>query len=147
MTEKPESSKPNTITKTKRLTPTDLRDIEMVKEMLLNPDKPAYQAYMKTRKTTNAHAARVETARVLAKPSVQAMLSEFDVESQATIVEMMNQRDDKRLAFDAAKDIQDRVYGKAKQSVEVNSTSISLSIDLSGQSQPILDVPAEKTDS
>lgn len=66
------------------------------------------------------------------KPNVQAYLADHDEESQQTIIEMQKQREDKRLAFDAARDIQDRIHGKSKQSVEVNSTSINLSIDLSG---------------
>lgn len=66
------------------------------------------------------------------KPQVQAYLRDHEVEAQQTIIEMQQQREDKRLAFDAARDIQDRIHGKAKQMVEVNSTAISLSIDLSG---------------
>ncbi|SRR6266542_1796458 len=90
------------------------------------------KAVMEAYPNANYVSARSMAAENFAKPRIQAYLADHEEEAQQTIVEMMNQRDDKRLALDAAKDIQDRVHGKAKQMVEVNSTSVSMSIDLTG---------------
>lgn len=72
------------------------------------------------------------------KLHVQAYLANADDESQGVIVKSMQQLTDRRLAFDAAKDIQDRLHGKATQRVEAQSTSVKLMIDLSGQGVPEL---------
>lgn len=81
--------------------------------------------------------ARSMAGENFAKPRIQAYLADHDMESQQTIIEMQKQREDKRLAFDAARDIQDRIHGKSKQMVEVNSTAISLTIDLSGGAESL----------
>lgn len=82
--------------------------------LLDNPKLSATKAALRAYDTTRGTAAQIGMENLL-KPTVQLYLEQHDYESQSTIVEMMNQRTDKRLAFDAAKDIQDRVHGKAMQ--------------------------------
>lgn len=100
-------------------------------ELLKDKKLSATQAILRTYNVTpKGSTARTIAAQNLAKPSIQAYLSTHDHESQLTIVEMMKQREDKRLAFDSARDIQDRLHGKATQRTEVKTTGITLNLDL-----------------
>jgi phage terminase small subunit len=102
--------------------------------LLDNPKMSATQAALKTYgkpdKPATYNTARDIASENLSKPHIQLYLQNHDYESQSTIVEMMKQREDKRLAFDAAKDIQDRVHGRATQRVEQHTEGITLHIDL-----------------
>ena len=123
----------NTLSKQPKLT---RKQQAFVNELLQDTKLSATQAAMRTYGTTDKpmsyDTARAVAAENLTKPSIQQYLSDHDFDSQTTIVEMMKQREDKRLAFDAARDVQDRIHGKATQRVETVNTGINLSIDLTG---------------
>ncbi len=114
-----------------KLTPKEklMADTYLNSNKLISKTKAVQIAYPNVK---NAITAGAMASQNFKKLRIQAYLADHDVDSQQTIIEMQQQREDKRLAFDAARDIQDRIHGKAKQMVEVNSTAISLSIDLSG---------------
>lgn len=100
-------------------------------KLLDNPKMSATQAVRETYNIKQeGSTARTMAAQNLAVPSIQQYLNSHDYESQSTIVEMMKQREDKRLAYDAAKDIQDRIHGKATQKVEQTTVSLSFGMDL-----------------
>lgn len=98
--------------------------------LLNNPKMSATKAALQTYNTTKDYVAKNIASENLTKPNIQSYLAKHDNTAQHTIVEMMNQREDKRLAFDAARDIEDRVHGKATQRVEQHTTGVSLVIDL-----------------
>lgn len=139
------SKSPKDVPAFKPLTPKEkiMADTWLKAEKKISKTKAAQVAYP----TATYDSARQLAASGFAKPHVQAYLADHDQEAQQTIVEMMQQREDKRLAFDAARDLEDRIHGKAKQQVEVNSTSVSMTIDLTGgvlsPSEALLE---EKTD-
>lgn len=100
-------------------------------KLIDNPKMSATQAILQTYNVkSEGSTARTVAAQNLAKPSIQAYLDKHDYESQTIIVKTMKQTDDKRLAYDAARDIQDRLHGKAKQSIETTTTGVTLTIDL-----------------
>lgn len=124
------SKSPNDVPAFKPLTPKEkiMADTWLKAGKRISKTKAALEAYP----NAGYESAKVLAHRGFSKANVQAYLANHDEEAQGTIVEMMQQREDKRLAFDAARDLQDRIHGKAKQQVEVNSTSVSMTIDLTG---------------
>ena len=83
------------------------------------------------------HVARQIARENLHKPAISTYLSKYNYEADETIVQMMGLRDDdnvakKRLAFDAAVEVKDRVEGKPTQRTEQISTAVNINIDLTG---------------
>lgn len=103
---------------------------ELLNDKKLSATQAALRTYGKTAQPTTYRTARQIATENMAKPSIQSYLNSHDYESQAVIVKSMTQEADKRLAFDAARDIQDRLHGKATQKVEQTSTGVTLVIDL-----------------
>lgn len=80
----------------------------------------------------------------LAKPRIQRYLELHNQEAEETVMEVMryskeygknNTREGAsyaKVALDSAKDIQDRVKGKATQRIEQRSVGLVLTVDLSG---------------
>jgi hypothetical protein len=90
--------------------------------------------------------ARTVAAQTLAKPSVQMALAQYAQKAEDTLIEVMayskeygrtkSQQKGQGSAYAAvaariADSVLDRVHGKAKQSIDVTSTSVNLNIDLS----------------
>jgi len=127
-------TKPRTTTRIKDLPPAQrplTRKQKLFADTLIqNPKLTGTEIVQEIYNTSTKNAATVIASDNLTKANIQLYLAKHDVQAQETITEMMLQREDKRLAFDAAKDIQDRLHGKAKQAVDINSTSVSLTIDL-----------------
>lgn len=91
--------------------------------------------------------ARMMGSENLAKPSIQMELAKYSGTAESTVLEVMEYSKEygrKRsgakgqgaayanVALHAAKDILDRVHGKATQRTETTSTSVTLNIDLTG---------------
>ena len=120
----------DTDTSNKQLPKLTRKQASFVKELLSDSKISATQAVKKTYNVTSDGSARQLASENLTKPSILMHLQNHSTEAEIRVLEMMKQDDDKRLAFDASKDILDRVHGKATQRVETQSTSVNISIDL-----------------
>lgn len=79
------------------------------------------------------------------RPMVLALLNEHEREAQESVLDVMRYSKEHgrsgtkdgaqyaRVALDGANSLLDRVHGKAKQQIEVQSTTLAISIDLTGQ--------------
>ena len=95
-----------------------------------NPKASATEAAAQTYNVSTRKSAEVIASENLGKPEIQAYLAKADDHSQMVILQSMYSKDE-RLAFDAARDVQDRLHGKATQRVEQHSTSVNLNLSLS----------------
>lgn len=120
--------------------------------ILNNPTITGIEAVQKAGyKVKNRHTAEVIASENLRKPEIMAYLSNHVDKAQTVVVEAMGatrkqygfnpdtksmelvgEDDDHAIRLRAADSLLDRIYGKAKQSVEIQSTTVSISIDLSG---------------
>jgi phage terminase small subunit len=114
-----------------------------VQYLLENPKDSATKAAIAAYNVTTPHSAEVMAQENMRKPAIMAVLADHAIEAENTVVEFMKQRDDKRLAFDASRDLLDRTHGKATQRMEVQSTAVSITIDLTGMSldNSVIDSP------
>ena len=106
--------------------------------LIANPKHSATEAATQTYQVSNRKTAEVIASENLRKPSIQNYLAKYDDMAQITVVDVMqNSRSLKdepahaRVALDSAKDVLDRLHGKATQRVETQSTSVNLNLDLS----------------
>ena len=88
-------------------------------------------------KTLDNMASRIEK-----RPQVLAVLQAHEIEAQETVTDVMQYSRDigrnggkeggqyARVALDGANSLLDRIHGKAMQSVQVQSTSVNINIDL-----------------
>jgi len=110
--------------------------------LLANPKMSATQAAHLTYNSINKKTSSVIATENLAKPSIQVYLEKHaDTALQDNIeiakyAKEYGMTGDKQgasyasVAMNINKDILDRTYGKAKQQVDINSTAVSLTIDL-----------------
>lgn len=136
MTKKPAVSPLKPLTRKQKL---------FVQHIIDNPKSSGKAAAIAAYNTTTEKSAEVIASENLRKPEIMAFLDEHARLAKETVLDVietsrrhMNSGTKDGAAYAAValnggKDILDRVYGKAKQSLEVNSTSITLSIDLSGR--------------
>ena len=115
------------------------------KELIQNPKISNTEAAMRTYDTTKG-TARLIAHNNMKNPLVQAYLEEHSQTAQDAMMEILdNSRkfakggdkvgaDYANVAVNVAKDIMDRVHGKATQKVEQTTQTVSISIDLSGDS-------------
>ncbi len=101
-----------------------------VDEILNDPKISATQAALKTYDVNNDVTAASVGYENLRKPQILQYLADHAKDAEMTVIEHMHQRKDKRLSFDAAKDVLDRTHGRATQRTEVTSTGVNLTIDL-----------------
>lgn len=71
-------------------------------------------------------------SEILHKPKTLAYLESKTAEAEQVIVQTMSNKKDRRLAFDAAREVLDRTHGKAVQKTEVSGNFLNVNIDLSG---------------
>jgi len=91
--------------------------------------KNATQAYKVVHPDASDVTARTNAYKLLQKPASQIYLQEHISKAKETIVELMSSdKDDIRLR--SAVDILDRTHGRATQRTEVQTTGITLNIDL-----------------
>lgn len=105
------------------------KSIATLDEIIANPKAPNTDAYLKTHPTISRDSARASVAELLAKPSAQIYLQKHISLAKQKIVHLTRDGKDE-VALRAAQDILDREYGKAKQSVEMHTTGVTLTIDL-----------------
>lgn len=101
-----------------------------VDELLKNPKLSQTEAYMRTHKTTNARSAGVSASKLLAKPNILIYMEEHVDMARNKVVQLMNTASREDIQFRSAQDVLDRVYGKPKQAVELQSKVLKINIDL-----------------
>ena len=87
------------------------------------------EAYMRTHPTNNRNSARANVAELLAKPSAQIYLENHVNKAKETIVKLLDS-DKEDIQFRAGEAILDRQLGKATQRTEVQTTGVTLHLDL-----------------
>jgi len=99
----------------------------------------ARQAYnLKGTKKQIAKTSSVIAAENLAKPSIVTELSKYNNLIENTLINTINDYKEseklgqRTLAVDTAKYVHDKIHGRAKQQLDVNTTSVSINIDLTG---------------
>jgi phage terminase small subunit len=105
-----------------------------VQHLLDNPKDSGTKAVLATYNTKSENTAAVQAHDNLSNPKILAILGNAAEAAQNRIVELMHQDKDKRLSFDASRDVLDRTFGKATQRIESTSTSVGITIDLTGMS-------------
>jgi hypothetical protein len=129
----------------KKPRPLTRKQAAFVRELVENPKQSATKAAAKTYSVSNLNVARSMAAENLAKPAVMLELAKHSKTAEQALTEVLSlssQRmtEDKPRAVDwavntrqTADSILDRIHGKAKQSVDVTSTAVTLNIDLSSE--------------
>jgi phage terminase small subunit len=155
MTSKPKSSDslPGT------LKPLTRKQQIFVQHLIDHPKASAKSAAQAAYNVTTEKSAEVIASENLRKPEIVAYLENHAQDAKSTLLEVMRYSKEHgktfskegaayaAVAVNASKDVLDRVYGKAKQQVEINSTAVTLSIDLSGGNQTASSIiEGEETD-
>lgn len=111
--------------------------------LLAHPKSSAKEAAQHAYNLSTGRTAEVIGSRELRKVEVQAYMQSHAKVAQDTLLEVMKVSRDyakgggkegasyASVALTGAKDVMDRVYGKATQNINTNSTSVNLNIDLS----------------
>lgn len=120
----------DTTASTKQLPKLTRKQANFVKGILENPKLSGTEIASQVYNVRNRNVAESIASENLRKPAIMLHLQNHSAEAELRVLEMMKQDEDKRLAFDASRDILDRVHGKATQRVEQQSTSVNISIDL-----------------
>lgn len=89
------------------------------------------EAYIRTHRTNNRHAASVEASKLLAKPSVRIYSQASLTKAKRRVVQLV-QSSNEGIALKAAQDIIDRQEGKAVQKNETTSKVVTVKLDMSG---------------
>lgn len=98
--------------------------------LIENPKMSATEAVNQTYNVANRHTAEVIASENLRKPELQIYMQEHVDLAKRRIVELTS--DEKSdIALRASQDILDRSLGKARQQIEVQSTSLNINISLS----------------
>lgn len=112
------------------------RRMKALADLLIDkPELSNTEAYMRTYKNKSRAGAKVNASHALSNPNMLAYMEAADRGAQEKIVSLSRQGKDNRLAFDASRDILDRLHGKATQRIDKQSTGVTVNIDLSGGSQ------------
>lgn len=127
----------------KKLPKLTRKQAAFVKELIERPKEPAYKAAEKAYKVTTQNSARQLASENLTKPNIMAYLNSHAAEAESAVVQVMQKSlgmadspAHASVALAAAKDVLDRVHGKATQRIEQTSTSVVIGIDLSRASLP-----------
>lgn len=124
------------------LRPLTRKQQAFVKHLIENPKDSATQAVKNTYNVSTQRSAEVIASENLSKPEIQIALYESSELAQETVIDVMNYSRKlgksgtkegasyASVALSGARDILDRVHGKARQQVEVQSTSVSININL-----------------
>jgi hypothetical protein len=112
------------------------REQKLVDLLQENPKLSQTEAYLQVFPTNNRNAARAQAAKALAKPSVQIYKSTWVNKAKKRIHELSTGARSEDVSLRASQDILDREFGKSRQQVDLHTTSVSLSIDLTGTGTP-----------
>lgn len=128
------------------LTPKQAKFVTAIVDEGMTKTEAYIQAYDHTGLRKTAHEEASRTARL---PQVSLQLSKYSGIAESTIVEIMNYSSEygreqsgsreqgsayASVALSAAKDVLDRVHGKATQRVEATTKAVNINIDLTGVS-------------
>jgi len=97
------------------------------------------EAYVITHKTTNRNSAKVQASQVLTKPNVILYRKKHLSMSRDNVVNLANKAKSEAVRLQANLAIQNRELGTPVQQIKTTSESITLNIDLTGQSELITD--------
>jgi len=119
-----------------------MKQKNFARELLTDKRKSPTQAVIDAGyQVKSRHVARQIARENLQKPAIKNYLAKHSTEADETIVQMMRLKDDdrlgyKRLAFDAAVEVKDRVEGRSVQRTEVKTEGVTLNIDLTSAILP-----------
>lgn len=120
-----------------------------VKGLIDNPKKSATEVASQVYDVKNRSTARSIASENLAKPSIIMALGEHTELFESAIVQVVRDWKDsentrkREIAVDTARWGHDKIYGRATQSVQVQSNIVRVSIDLTGGNE---EPPAELLD-
>lgn len=106
------------------------KQANFVKELLSDKKVSATEAARRSYNVTSDNSASLIASENLRKPQILAHLSANSERAEAKIVELMSSAKKEEVQLQSAKDILDRVHGKATQRTEVTTTGVTLTIDL-----------------
>ena len=118
-----------------------------VRYLIGNPKDSATKAVKATYNPTTDLAARAIAYENLTKPHIQLALAKYSQRAELRVFNLMQRGEayaenpgkegaaHASVALAAAKDILDRVHGKATQKVETQSTSVNLNLSLTDLTQ------------
>jgi len=98
-------------------------------ELLNNPKQSAARAAMKTYNVKDLNSAAVQAHQNLMKPNVQIYMSEHIDKAKNRIVTLVDS-DKEDIALRASDSLLDRALGKATQTINQQSTSVNINLDL-----------------
>jgi hypothetical protein len=109
--------------------------------LIANPTLPKKEAIKRVYNVTSERASEVMASENLRKPAIMEYLRDHAQEAETTLHEVMQYSKEQgkeqpayaAVAVSAAKDVLDRVHGKATQRTENVSVSLNFGMDLSGQ--------------
>jgi len=115
------------------------RNAEFVKQLKEHPEISNAQAVLNAGYNPNSmvNASKIGT-QLLQKPEVQSALQEFTELVEGAIVQTVRDWKDndqprkREIAMQNAQYIHDKVHGRSKQQIDMNTRSVTLSIDLTG---------------
>lgn len=100
-------------------------------ELLADKKISASEAVRRTYNVrTTGSSARTVASGLLANTNVQAYLDKHVSMAKSRVVELASQDEDKRLSFDASRDILDRTLGKAVQRVVSENSNVNVVVTL-----------------
>lgn len=111
-----------------------------VQHVVEHPKEPYTEAAIVAYKTEDRNVARSIATENMSKPAIQSALAQYSdlvEDTLSTTVRDWGKADNTRkreIAQNAAMYIHDKVHGKATQRIEQTSTTVSITIDLSGVS-------------
>lgn len=107
----------------------EIRENNLVRDIVSNPKMPAYKHYMNHWPTNNPETARTEVAQVLAKPRVKMKLAKYNGLAENTLIKTINDFGNsdsvakRSLAVNVAKYVHDKIHGTATNRLEADITT------------------------
>jgi len=99
-------------------------------ELLADKKISATEAIVRTYNVEDRNTASVMGVENLRKPSIMAYLDQHVQMAKSRVVELASQDEDKRLSFDASRDILDRTLGKAVQRVVSENANVNITVSM-----------------
>lgn len=105
--------------------------------------KQAYRQAYNVKPTTSDKTVSVEASRTLAKPQIQSELAKYTNLLENTLITTVkdwgnhDKPRQREIAQQAVMYMHDKIHGKAKQSIDVVSTTVKLSLDFTGDSSGV----------
>lgn len=120
-----------------QLQPLTRKQQAFVNHLIENPKASATEAVRQSYKPTTENAARAIASENLTKPNIVMALSKANSRVEQVLMNTVDQWGDhekprqREIAIDTAKYIHDKIHGKAKQQLDIQSTSVKINIDMS----------------